>query len=197
VLEMELMAHRGETVTRLWKELSGSLHRWFERRTGDSHAADDLLQECFLRVHDRIGDVEDVERLAAWIQGIAKNLLVDWRRKLRPESTDVDSSGEARQEPALEEEHAGVDGIVAGWLAPTIDELSESDQQTLVMTELQGVSQRDAAERLGISVPALKSRVLRGRERLRDRVLACCELEFDRRGGIVAYRERSSNCCDT
>ncbi len=180
------------TVTRLWQELSGSLRAWFVRRTGDEHVADDLLQECFLRVHDRLGDVRDEERLAAWLRGIARNLLVDWRRA-RP----APGVGADVEEVADQVEETGLDGVVATWLAPAIQELSTSDRQVLELTELEGVAQREAAARLGLTLPALKSRVLRGRERLRRRILDCCELEFDRRGGIVAYRERSSNCCST
>ncbi len=182
------MTHDG-TVTRLWGELSGSLHGWFVRRTGDEHEAQDLLSECFLRVHDRLGDVRDEERLAAWIRGIAKNLLVDYRRRRReePVADSVELAGPA--------EEPGFDAVVASWLAPMIEELDEADRETLRLTELEGIAQRDAAERLGITLPALKSRVLRGRARLRTRILACCDLEFDRRGGIVAYRRRCASRC--
>jgi len=199
------MSDADAAVTRIWSELSGSLRGWFERRTGDVHAAEDLLQECFLRVHDRIGDVREGERLGAWIQSIARNLLIDWRRRCRlieasPEATPGGASSPREMEELADErttgEDRGVDAIVAGWLAPAIAELSPADRETLRLTELDGLSQRAAAERLGISLAALKSRVLRGRARLRERVLACCELEFDRRGGIVAYRERDADACD-
>jgi RNA polymerase sigma-70 factor (ECF subfamily) len=187
-------------VTRLWSELSASLRGWFERRTGDAHAAEDLLQECFLRVHDRIGDVREGERLGAWIQSIARNLLVDWRRRPEAPSVGAGACASSALEELADERTTGedhdVDAIVAGWLAPTIAQLSPADRETLRLTELDGLTQRAAAERLGISLPALKSRVLRGRARLRERVLACCELEFDRRGGIVAYRERGADGCD-
>jgi len=181
-----------DTVTRLWGELSGSLRSWFVRRTGDEHEAADLLSECFLRVHDRLGDVHDGEHLTAWIRGIARNLPIDQRRR-RHEQSVVDSTEFAgpAEEPSL-------DAVVASWLAPMIEELGPADRETLQLTELQGLTQREAADRLGISLPALKSRVLRGRARLRTRILACCELEFDRRGGIVAYRKPcASRCSDS
>ncbi len=181
-------------VDRLWGEFSGSLRSWFVRETRDEHTADDLLQECFLRVHDRVDELLDEERVGAWVRRIARNLLIDWRRQGgRSRSEDSQSVEDVPNEA---DDDGSLDAIVAGWLAPTIRELSESDRETLVLTELEGLSQRDAAERLGITVAAVKSRVLRGRERLRKKIVACCELEFDRRGGIVAYR-RSANCCNT
>jgi len=184
-----MTAERDVAVTRLWEELAGSLRSWFVRRSGDEHAAEDLLSECFLRVHDRLDAVRDEERLAAWIRGVARNLLVDWHRRRREE--ELAEAEAVAEDPGV---HAGLDATVASWLAPTIAELEEDDREVLRLTELEGLPQREAAERLGLSLPALKSRVLRGRGRLRERILACCELEFDRRGGIVAYRERHPDC---
>ena len=181
---------RDATVTRLWGELSRSLRAWFQRRTGDEHAAEDLLQECFLRVHDRLDEVREEERLAPWVRGIARNLLVDWRRARR------ELGGEEVEELATHEpEEVGLDRVVASWLAPTIEELEEADREVLCLTELDGLPQREAALRLGLSLPALKSRLLRGRARLWNRIDACCELEFDRLGGIVAYRRRQQEDC--
>ncbi len=175
------------TVTRLFDELASSLHAWFLARTGDEHLADDLVQECFLRVHDRLGDVRDHARFAGWIRGIARNLVTDWRRARRePEAAELEELTASEEEPNL-------DAVVASWLTPAIDELEPADREVLRLTELEGVSQARAAEELGLSLPALKSRVLRGRARLRDRITACCELAFDRRGGIVGYRRRAGD----
>jgi len=188
-----MTAEKDVAVTRLWEELAGSLRGWFVRRTGDEHAAEDLLSECFLRVHDRLDGVRDEERLAAWIRGVARNLLVDWRRRRREEELAEAGAVAAAEDVGVT---GGLDAVVASWLEPTIAELEADDREVLRLTELEGLPQRLAAERLGLSLPALKSRVLRGRGRLRERILACCELEFDRRGGIVAYRERHPDCGD-
>ena len=185
---MAFMTGSSATVERLWRELSDSLHGWFVRQTGNSHDADDLLQECFLRVHDRLGELQDESRLAAWIRSIARNLVTDWRRK-RPDPEPV------ADDVAREEAETGLDEVVATWLEGMLGELSASDRETLRLTELEGATQREAADRLGLSLSAVKSRVLRGRDRLRERLLACCELEFDRRGGIVEYRQRKASSC--
>ncbi len=50
-----------------------------------------------------------------------------------------------------------------------------------------------AYERLGISLPAIKSRVRRGRQMLRDVVDECCEVSFDRRGGVLGFARRESS----
>jgi RNA polymerase sigma-70 factor (ECF subfamily) len=79
---------------------------------------------------------------------------------------------------------------------PMLAEVSEPYRQAVTLTELQGMTQKDAAEKLGLSVSGMKSRVQRGRGKLKDVLLDCCEVELDRRGGLVDYRRRNPNACD-
>ncbi len=72
--------------------------------------------------------------------------------------------------------------------------LPEKYRQALILTELQGLPQQALAERLGISLSGAKSRVQRGREKLRQALLDCCHFEFDRRGGIISYQARCPDC---
>ena len=56
------------------------------------------------------------------------------------------------------------------------------------------MTQTAVAGRLGLSVSRMKSRVQRGRTRLRAMLLLCCEIETDRRGRVVAFGPRVGNC---
>ena len=49
----------------IWTHLSSDLRRFIRRRVADDHAADDLLQETFVRVHRNIGTLQEADRLAA------------------------------------------------------------------------------------------------------------------------------------
>jgi len=58
--------------------------------------------------------------------------------------------------------------------------------------------QKEVARHLGISLSGAKSRVQRGRDKLRQRLLDCCDIETGR-GGIIGYTPRGKNCnkdCD-
>ena len=70
-------------------------------------------------------------------------------------------------------------------------ELPEHYRQALELTELEGVTQKEAAGRLGLSVSGMKARVQRGRSKLKDVIDDCCSIEFDRRGGLVDYHRRN------
>ena len=63
-----------------------------------------------------------------------------------------------------------------------------------MLTELEGVTQAEAAARLGLSVSGMKTRVQRGRSLLEDLLLDCCHVELDSRRGVVGYRSRRGAC---
>ena len=67
--------------------------------------------------------------------------------------------------------------------------------EALVLTEFKGLTQKQLAERLGISLSGAKSRVQRGRDKLKEALLDCCQLEFDRRGQIIDCTPKDNDCC--
>jgi RNA polymerase sigma-70 factor (ECF subfamily) len=98
---------------------------------------------------------------------------------------------------ALEED---ADRDVAQELIPNvrvfIGRLPEVYRQAILLTEYEGLTQRELAERLGISLSGAKSRVQRAREKLKRMLLDCCHFEFDRLGRIIDYQPRCQCCAD-
>ena len=62
----------------------------------------------------------------------------------------------------------------------------------MTLVELEGLTAREAAEMVGISVSGMKSRVQRGREQLRRMFDQCCEIAIDARGKVTDYVPRRS-----
>lgn len=173
----------------VWRELSGTLFRFFRTRVRNDADAEDLVQETLLRVQTRLTELEGVDRTAAWIQRIARNVWIDdARARGAAPPVSAEDEGEIEGEPASDE--GDLTTLVAGWLAARIDELDPESASVLRRSELRGERHRDIAADLGLSVSAIKSRVQRGRARIRQSLEDCCRLEFDRRGGVVDYRRR-------
>ena len=63
-----------------------------------------------------------------------------------------------------------------------------------MLTELEGLTQADAAARLGLSTSGMKSRVQRARGQLRELLVGCCEIELDRRNRVTGYEPRREPC---
>jgi RNA polymerase sigma-70 factor, ECF subfamily len=75
-------------------------------------------------------------------------------------------------------------------ITPMVSQLPDDYRQAIELTELEGMTQIAAAERVGLSVPGMKSRVQRGRARLRSMLLRCCEIETDHRGHVLDFKTR-------
>ena len=83
---------------------------------------------------------------------------------------------------------------LAACLTPLIERLRPIYRQALELTELDGLSQVEAAAPLGLSVSGMKARVQRARQQLREELLACCEVELDRRRRVTGVRSRGVAC---
>jgi RNA polymerase sigma-70 factor (ECF subfamily) len=87
---------------------------------------------------------------------------------------------------------------VAGWLAAAVENLPDRYRDAVSLYELQGVSQAEVAERLGISLSGAKSRVQRGRQKLKQVLQRCCRFDLDRRGNVLSCEPKAEGCsyCD-
>lgn len=182
--------HEPLPTERAWELLSDRLRGFLSRRVADPQAAEDLLQETFLRLHQKIDDLDDEARLSAWVFRVARNLVVDHYRASgsRPEAYREDAE-------AIEASDENINRLVAGWLPEMIAGLPETYREAVALYELEGVSQQAIADRLGISLSGAKSRVQRGRAALRSALLACCSFEQDRRGNLIGYKQSGPGGC--
>jgi len=180
-----------------WQELTRALKSYIGRRVATREDRDDLVQDVLLRVHRSRDGLKGREAAGAWIYKIAHNAVVDhWRRNGRPAALSADEA-----EAALASRAApGDDGerlqqTLAAYVASLVPGLPSPYRETLLLTELEGLSNAEAARRLGISLSAVKSRVLRGRQKLREAVARCCELEIGATGRVVACTPSSGGSC--
>ncbi|MCZ6601429.1 MAG: sigma-70 family RNA polymerase sigma factor [Planctomycetota bacterium] len=179
----------GTRTKQIWDDFAVSLRSYLRRSAQDDPTAEDLLQEVFLRVHDRIDQLKDEERLAGWVFRIARNVVADHFRKRKPTAPLPDEI------PATEPEDDGHSQL-ARWLAATVESLPDPYRYPVQLTELESLTHQQAADRLGVPLPTLTSQVPRGRALLREGLLQCCHVELDRSGRLVDYEERSP-CCDS
>lgn len=175
-----------------WNEWVGDLRSFLRRRLPDEATAEDVLQDVFVRVQERADQLDDESRLAPWVFRIARNAAIDhYRRRRRTE--------ELPQELTEPEDEPDPLAGLGRWLMRTIDSLPERYREALRLTEVEGLSQRAAAERLGLSPSGLKSRVRRGRKLLQGALLRCCEVYKDGTGRVYDYRARQpcGSGCDS
>jgi RNA polymerase sigma-70 factor, ECF subfamily len=176
------------TLENIYTDFHDKLFRFISRRVNDPDTAEDILQNVYLKIHANIGSLRQTDRLESWIYQITRNAIIDYYRRARPQ---VELS-ESLASPLSEEPDAVSE--LASCIKGMLGCLPEKDRQALEMTDLQGLSQVELAERLNLSVSGAKSRVQRAREKLKEAYLDCCHFEFDRLGQVIDYIPRCDHC---
>ncbi len=178
------------TTEDIWKVYQPRLSTFIHRHITETADVDDVLQEVFVKIHTHVASLRDEEKLQSWIYQIARNAIMDYYRHQKRNL----SLATVRKT----EENDTIFDDVARELAPCIremvEQLPEKYRQALLLTEYEGLTQKELSVRLGISFSGAKSRVQRAREQLKDMLLACCNFQFDHLNHVIDYQPRA-NCC--
>lgn len=171
---------------KIWNEFGDRLRAYIAGRVGNTDDANDVLQDVFLKIHSRLDQLDDESRVAPWVYRIAQNAVTDFYRKRARQQTvpEVDVA-------APDPEDGGVN--LDAWLRGAIQELPETYREAIQLSEIEGLTQKAVAERLGLSLSGAKSRVQRGRKLIKEMLVACCHIALDTRGRIINI-ERRSDC---
>lgn len=144
----------------LYEMYGERIFRYTYRMLGNRTDAEDATAETFLRVLRRSAELRADGAFRTWLFRIARNLCIDKMRqhKLMELPSDAHYSGA--------EERATLRVTVQ----QALSDLPIEYREPLVLCDLEDMAAREAAEVLKISVPALKSRLYRGRKALRDKL---------------------------
>jgi len=174
----------------IWKEYHDKLHRFIQMRIGSASIADDIFQEVFIRIHARIGSLKDNNKIESWIYQITRNAIIDHYRahKIMEQLPEAISAPEPNTDGGARRE-------IVACLLPMIKGLPDHYREAVMLSEIEGVTQKEVAAKHALSLSGAKSRIQRGRLLLKEMLLDCCHFEFDRRGKVIDYK-RKGNTCD-
>lgn len=145
------------------------LNRFAARMLGNKHDAEDLVQETFLRVWKNANQWQPgYGKLTTWLHSITHHLCIDFHRRDRSTlHTEVSAQLESAGTP---EEHLAIENTSRA-VSTALMQLSERQKSALILCHYQGLSNRQAAQVIGVSVDALESLMARGRRSLRKKLL--------------------------
>ena len=166
-------------------------------RKVDAEASQDLVHDILLQVLRNEESLAAADEPIAWVYTVAKHKIADYYRKRSREETEhaVRTPDDLQIGAAVME----VDKEFADCLGPLVDRLEPKYREALHLVDFKEMTQQAAADLVGLSVSGMKSRVQRGRSKLKAEILACCSLEKDRFGTIIDYTKnqpgRTGDCC--
>ena len=170
-----------------WSLVSAKLKPFIAQRVAPS-GVDDVLQDVFLRMHRGLPTLQDEERFGAWVYQIARSAISEHHRTSAKHPLTEQEVPEA-ETPTEAEDREASHGL-ASCMTLFVASLPSPYCEAITLTELEGLTQKEAAEMMGISLAAMKSRVLRGRAKLRENLEACCAIAVDARGKVISYEPR-------
>jgi RNA polymerase sigma-70 factor (ECF subfamily) len=184
------MNNQNHKTEAIWIEFSDQLKSFILRRVSNPFDVDDILQEVFLKIHSKINTLKDNAKLNSWIYRVTRNTIVDFYRKRKAYTSDIEIIDNIPEEAEDNYNHKIAEGLKTMILA-----LPEKYAQALLLTEFDGLTQKELSQKLGMSISGVKSRVQRARKMLKDHLMHCCHFEFDRYGTIIDYHPIECCCC--
>jgi len=178
-------------IESIWTEFSTPLRDFIKNRVKNDQDVDDILQNVFFKIHNSIGSLKQADKIHAWVFSITRHALADFYRTRKSES-DITKFPE--DIICDSEDKLTANDEIAQCLIPMIKHLPEKYKQAILLTEFQNLSLKELSERMGLSVSGAKSRVQRARLKLKEMLLGCCHLEFDRLGNVIDYKHKCSDC---
>ena len=174
------MKHKTEAI---WRKFSPQLKHFILSRVSDESVSDDILQEVFKKIHLHIETLKDSTKVERWIYQITRNTIIDHYRTQKIEEEIPPDISISEKMPEKIDSKTGFTSIKA-----IIETLPQPYAQALLLTEFEGLTQKELAQRLDISVSGAKSRVQRARKMLKTKLNEYCRIEFDSHGTIVDYQ---------
>ena len=181
--EATLVAQAREGNARAFGELvrryEGKIFRLGQHITQNREDAEDVLQETFMKAYEHLDQFKGDSKFYTWIVRIAVNqALMKLRRRKTDKSVSLDEQIDTGEDSVTREIAAwGEDPEqqfsreeLGGILDSAIEELEPLYRSVFVLRDIEELSTEETAEALGLSVPAVKSRLLRARLQLRERL---------------------------
>jgi RNA polymerase sigma-70 factor, ECF subfamily len=173
-----------------WRDIAARLRPYVARRLRNPADVDDVVQETLVKVHQGVGTLNDGERFGAWVYRIAERSIADaMRARARlPLAAAPDAKPDHSADSA---EATDLQSEMGECVALFVARLPSPYREAITLTELQGLTQKDAAETVGVSLSGMKSRVQRGRERILAMFQECCDISLDCRGRVIQCDPRT------
>jgi RNA polymerase sigma-70 factor (ECF subfamily) len=173
-----------------WQDIERRLRPYVARRVASPGDVEDVLQEIFVRIHRGLAALRDGESFGGWVYRIAQSCIADAARARARSPVQLAVELPEMVAPAADES-GDLESELGACVAMFVSRLPAPYREAVTLTELQGLTQKDAAQLLGVTLPAMKSRTLRGREKIRRMFEECCSISVDRRGRITACEARA------
>jgi RNA polymerase sigma-70 factor (ECF subfamily) len=168
-----------EAFTELVTRYEGNIYRLARHITQNPEDAEDVLQETFLKAYEHLGDFQGNSKFYTWLVRIAVNqALMKLRKRKTDASVSLDDPYDTGEESLVREiavwepnpEQTYSQEEIRAILEKAVDSLPPTFRAVFALRDIEELSTEETAAALNLSIPAVKSRLLRARLRLREKL---------------------------
>lgn len=168
-------------ITHIQHQFGDHLFNFIRSKVASEGDAQDVYQEVIYKIMNKSGQLQKTQSLKSWLFTIAKNQIMDYYRA-RKNPTD---SAVLAMNALSRQQEMSVYQELEGCLSGFIDQLPETYKELITLSEIEGKSQKELSETLGINYVTLRSKVQRGRDKIKKMIFDACEIELDAAGRFV------------
>jgi RNA polymerase sigma-70 factor (ECF subfamily) len=177
-------------ITQSWDESSQKLLNYITSKIHQKEDAEDILQDVYIKTISKVDQLRPDTNLNAWLFTVTKNAINDY---FRLKSKHLKTELTEKLIPQIDEDNGALEGFCC--LDPHINELPEKYKQVIILSEIEGKKHQEIADQLNLSLSAIKSRVVRGRELLKDKFVSCCKYHVDEAGKLTGASDCDNENC--
>ena len=174
------------TTQEIWTTYHKDLKRFIISKTKDEVVADDILQDAFIRIHNKLHTLKDTSKLKSWIFTITRNSIYDHFKSQGKNSTFDNSDV-----PAEIEEHIHTE---KDCLRVIVTNLPEKYRTPLFLADIKGLKQREIASQLNLPLSTIKSQIQRARKMIVQGFMDCCGFKLNKNGKLVGEIQEKADC---
>jgi RNA polymerase sigma-70 factor (ECF subfamily) len=163
-----------------WHAHHAEIKAYLIHRLADPALADHVAQDVFYKAMRAGGQFCELDNPRAWLFQVARNALVDHLRRTKPLAALPEDL------VAEETEVASVDALTE-CLDRVLAELHEDDREVIRRCDLDGLKLQAFADARGLTLPAVKSRLLRAHRRLREAMARDCQACFEQANDVCCH----------
>jgi RNA polymerase sigma-70 factor (ECF subfamily) len=174
------------TTQEVWDTYHLDLKRFIMSKTHDKMVTDDILQNVFINIHNKLYSLRDNSKLKPWIFTITRNTIYDYFKSkgktILLENFDV---------PTEIENHIHTE---KDCLRGIINKLPEKYRIPIYLGDIKGIKQQEIAEQLNIPLPTVKSQIQRARKLIVKGFMNCCGFTLSDEGKLIGEIQDKEDC---
>ena len=175
-------------VETIYIRFNAALLAYIKSKVCSREDAEDILQNVFIKISTHINSLHDTKKLTSWVYKIARNSIIDYYRTNKTGRSNTLDNLEDIEEETANDHSKGLDQCISGMIS-----LLPDDYKAIIIdSEMNGIKQKDLGQKYNIPYSTVRSKVQRGRERLKEMLINCCHIEVNKHGNILDVNQNKA-----